>query len=234
MVIEPERFVLFVGSNIFNSPAYNTWALNLTYSLNSGASSNAAIVFLANGDIDMNQTTSGDYGNANAVFQPFMTATNMDAQTFWKAINWIYVSLFWTSLYDLGQVSTTIYWTNTIFLLNATALPTTNNIFVNSSLFDEYSSFLETEIVPRLNYTLEFSPVTNKNRAEPVNTTFVRSYSCLQRTQKDPIAIAVSILVADYSLIVGAYGLILAVAVYIQLHQRESGLAQCVLIIVNS
>jgi hypothetical protein len=120
-----------------------------------------------------------------------------------------------------------------MFLLNATAIPSTNNIFVNSSLFEEYSSVLETEIAPRLNYTLEFSPVTEENRAEPVNTTFVRSYSCVQRIQKDPIAIAVSILVADYSLIVGAYTLILAVAVYIQLNKLESGLPPMCLRSVN-
>lgn len=174
----------------------------------------------------MNKTTSSDYNSATAIFQPIMTATNMDASTFWKAINWVYVSLFWTSLYDLGQTSSTVYWTNTIFLLNATALPSTNNIFVNPGLFSEYSSFLQNEIAPRLNYTLQFKPVTNENLAEPVNTTLVRSYSCVQRKQKDPIAIAVSILVANYSLIVGAYSLILAVAVYIQLHQRESGLPQ--------
>lgn len=78
-------------------------------------------------------------------------------------------------------------------LMNATELPSTNNIFVNTILFNEYLNFLQDSILPRLDSSLVFSPTTNEIPAGPVNSMFSRSYQCLKRQRKHPFAIVISV-----------------------------------------
>jgi hypothetical protein len=138
-----------------------------------------------------------------------MTLTEI--ATFWKTINWIYVSLFWTCLYDFGQVNPTLYNTSdqNFPFANATSLPSTNNIFINPALFQTYGSFLQTTILPILNNSPpNFNPVDEGNQLQPTNCTFLRSYSCRELQRKRLISVIQQILVADYVLAHGSYLLI--------------------------
>src|SRR5215475_5849909 len=97
------------------------WSLDIVNSVTNGTT---PVGFLPSGDVDLTRTIAG---NLNVVLPALAQS---DVLQFWKLINWIFVSLYWTSLYDLGQISPTSYATDTPM-----AIPPTYNIFVNPDLF---------------------------------------------------------------------------------------------------
>ena len=123
--------------------------------------------------------------------------TESDVIQFWKLVNWIFVSLYWTILYDVGQISPLTPADNPDFL------PSTNNIFINASLFKTYSSFLNDTILPKLRqeHLQDFKPISDTNQLKPRNTTFLRSYSCQKKQWKEPLNAALSIMAAWYTLL---------------------------------
>jgi len=85
---------------------------------------------------------------ANSLFLATMVDTNSNITTFWQTL---FISLYWTCLYDLGHITSTEYWPSTSSSttrldVNATTYSTTNNIFINASLFGEYYSFLNSSV----------------------------------------------------------------------------------------
>ena len=61
-------------------------------------------------------------------------------------------------------------------------------------------------------YTLPpFVPVSTQNRLQAASTSFVTSYSCAQRQIKGWLSLIISVVVADYALITGAYSLVIFV-----------------------
>jgi hypothetical protein len=97
---------------------------------------------------------------------------------------------------------------NSLFT-NATSLLSTNNIFVNPTLFQTYGSFLQTTIQPILNYSLpNINSVDERNQLQPTSCTFLRSYSCRKLQPKRLISIIQQILVGDYVLVHASYLLI--------------------------
>ena len=52
---------------------------------------------------------------------------------------------------------------------------------------------------------------------------FIKSYSCTQRQLKPPINFIISVVVADYALIMGGYSFALLIAGGIQKHRRKDG-----------
>lgn len=144
------------------------------------------------------------------------------------------VSIYWILLADFGQIAPTIYpylqspiWQGYPSYLTPTQYPPTNNIFYNETLFKNYSSYLNETILPLFNsyYQLNTSlPEFNldvNNRIQPIPMTFVRSYSCTQRQLKGWVSVVISIAVADYSLIFGAYGVAVLIGKWLQM--RNSG-----------
>ena len=111
-------------------------------------------------------------------------------------------------LADLGQIAPTAYDVTIPFSPQPIPFPSTNNIFVNETLFQIYYGYLNST-----NSTLadiafgEGAPVllNNETRLKPIQTTLLRSYICYQRKVKKPLDLIVSVLVADYALIVGVY-----------------------------
>jgi hypothetical protein len=191
-----------------NSPTNDFWSLNITYVfLNSQTANIVNITFLSNGTIDTTRTPVTDLQSSVDIIPTTLPASN--ASAFWTKLNWVYVSLFWTVLYDLGQIAPTVYVNQSNTPIT---LPSTNNIFINPSLFDTYSTILEESILQDLgemNYPLpNFSSVNETNRLHPVGTTFLQNYTCTQRKRKEFLSVVISVLATDISLMLGVFGVV--------------------------
>jgi hypothetical protein len=216
-----------VGSNanniIDNSPANDNWALTIEYSIDNGPMSNVTITFLANGEIDNATTSATDLEIATALFMPTISKTDSNVYTFWKTVNWIYVGLYWTCLYDLGHITSTSYTPATGLQLDSPNMmfeyPSKNNIFINATLFDEYYNFLNSTVGPILGYRPnsqlelpDFQPVDNVNQATAYNTTFLQTYNCFRRQRRKWPEVMLFVLIADYTLFMSFKGLALWIA----------------------
>jgi hypothetical protein len=90
---------------------------------------------------------------------------------------------------------------------------------------------LSVRIIPLLDPLTEnyppvplFSNLSAENSLQEQDSTFTLSYSCVQRTINKPaLAFIVSVSVADYAFIMGAYNLVIIVAGGIQKRKRKDG-----------
>ena len=183
------------------------------------------IFFLPNSSIDTVNTPKADLDHANLYIQPIHTALQSaynQTFDFWELINWLYVSYYWTVLYDLGHISP--YYTNTITSLNTT----TNNIFVNETLFKIYSSYLESTIWPMVNFPnvvpfpVTLSDLSVNNSLKNERTVFIREYACVDRVLKQPVSLVISILVADYALIKSGYAVLIFIGAWLERRKHPS------------
>ena len=137
----------------------------------------------------------------------------------WRFLNWLFVGYYWALLYDLGQESPVNYanlphqplpgWYQKNFT-QVINLPSTNNIFVNNDLFQNYSSYLLESILPLLGLPLpEFAPLDDRNYLQPQSTTFIRSYSCELRQPKAPFTAIADIVPPVYVFVTGLLSLII-------------------------
>ena len=142
-------------------------------------------------------------------------------------LNWILVSIYWTMLSDLGQSFPVVYgfdydtenYVHTTF-------PATNNIFINSTLFYHYYSYLNSTVLPILTFDTNiteadavipwFEMISPANRLNMSNATFIRSYSCNKRQLKSWLELIISVIVGDYALIGVPYTIAVFFAVAIQ------------------
>jgi hypothetical protein len=104
-----------------------------------------SVSFLPTGEIDTVHTPPGDLVNATILLAPtiagLQNATGNDMMHIWKLINWVCVTDYWLDLYDLGQISPTLHHSfpeGTVDFSNPVAFPSTNNIFLNESLFSNF------------------------------------------------------------------------------------------------
>lgn len=193
-----------------------------------------SLTFLPTGELDHTHTPSADLAMANALFGP--TISYLQSQIggtvdFWRLIGSLFFSFYWTYLFDLGVISPTIYAPSSDFpdsryqvnFLQANAYLPTNNLFVNATLLNLYESFFRNSILPYFNSSLpELTPPLGVDRFME-NATFLRSYSCVQRQLKAPGSLIISVIVADYALIVGAYNLVILFAGMIEKRRRSNG-----------
>jgi hypothetical protein len=212
----------YVSSAIPNTPANDYWTFYLGYTpLGQFTESWIAISFLPTGEIDWGHTSLSDFEYANNLIAPTINvvriATGDPSFDVWKLMNWLMVSYYWIWLYDFGEVAPTYYNYTTQGLPNFTApLPSksTNNIFVNETLFEIYSSYLRQTIFPFLaTYEPgielpEFLPLNDENTLHPVDMSLLRSYSCTERRPKGWVSLVISVMTADYALIFGMYHMI--------------------------
>jgi hypothetical protein len=223
-----------------NTPANEQWTLSVEYTPENETSPLTAMInFLPTGEIDLVGTSPGDLLAVDEILLPAIRAlqdvsvvTGLDLDI-WKIINWFVVSSYWTILADLGQISPTTYTPLSSPLYNrddlSTAIrhPSTNNIFVNETLFNIYSDYLINSILPLLNITAPragFAPLDDQNRLISQDTTFKRSYSCTVRKWKSPLPAIVSILVAEYAFLRGAYSLFIFLAAWYQKRKMREGI----------
>ena len=182
-----------------------------------------------------------DYQLANTLFSVVNSSLSRRAAIrgiknfdIWKLINWLMVSMYWTLLADLGQIYPTTYPPgNSVAILDvtvdvstATRQSSANNIFVNNTLFTIYSQYLRETVLPLLDIPLPsapFAPLNDVNRLHEVEMTFFQSYSCTVRQLKSPLGFLVSVVVADYAFIKGAYSIFMFCAAWLQKRKyRES------------
>lgn len=65
--------------------------------------------------------------------------------------------------------------------------------------------------------------MTNDNHVTLPEMTFIKSYSCTYRQMKSPIDFIISVVVADYALIIGGYTIAIFIAGSIQNYRRRDG-----------
>lgn len=194
------------------------------------------ITFSSNGSLDMTRTNLTDLDRANRFLAPaiasLQTQFNSSSFDFWQLINWLYVSYYWIILADFGETAPTIYYDNGVDV--ASTLPSTNNIFVNPALFQSYQLYLRNTVLPLLNGTGKYN-----NRILPAppfqdlssgtltfgneESSFVRGYPYVVRSRKSWLSLIISVIVADYALVMSAYHVTMIVATWVQGKRRQFG-----------
>jgi hypothetical protein len=138
------------------------------------------------------------------------TAANITNFDFWELMNWIFVSQYWLTLLDFGQIAPATFQYDdqgNILSYEPIRYSAENNIFINGTLFNHYNSYLRTTILPLYGYTLaEFLPLNDKNRLQ-ANTTTLK-YLCSDLKLKAPLSLIVSVIVADWGLISPAFSIL--------------------------
>lgn len=195
------------------------WSISFDAYNEIGHSFGAIIWFSRAGEII--QTLPYDFDEINQ----FLGLVGKQALDFWKILNWIFVSQYWISLYDLGH----------IIDLSDDYSPDSNsnifnNIFINDTLFEIYSSVLNDTLIPYyqewfINYLPipSFLPLNATNRIFPVPTTLSQTYSCSERKMKPWFTAFISVFAADYALIGTAYKIFIFIAGYFQQRKDEGG-----------
>jgi len=205
------------NSNQNNTPANDYWELQIAYQYITAINQTFVyITFKPDGSIDNTRTSSQDLDFANKLLAPAIA--NLQSRTnikfdFWQLINWLFVSVYWTALYDVGQIHPVSFDDNGDTVL----LPSTNNIFVNQVLFGSFSAYMRNTVVPLLNPSNGWSPnlFDNLNATNVLNetdTTFVKSYQCVQRQIRSPLGVIVAVIVADHALIGIPFALVIWLA----------------------
>lgn len=217
-----------------NSPAQGSWCLEVVIGKNLQQSEIKVVCFLPTGALDLNKTDKYDLENANNILNQtgLVTIGGVYTTGLWELINWIFVSKYWLTLYDTGQLFSVTYQITDNGLLNFSnpfISDDTYNIFVNDTLFQNYSSHLAERIFPHLvgnvvgpNATVEFLPLDDINRLHPANTSIFRTYTCTKRQLKGWFSLLVSVFAADYALVGGAYSIFMFIAGTIQRRTNSS------------
>ena len=134
-----------------NTPGNGSWELTLSTARLDGVDSTATYIsFLPNGSVDTSRTTETSLKFATNILSGAQSAlharTNVNVKML-EFVNWIFVSIYWTMLYDLGQISPTIYMPTDPPVPNDFIMfPPTNNIFRNPALFNTYYSYFNNTI----------------------------------------------------------------------------------------
>jgi hypothetical protein len=214
-------------------PAGDYWTLNLVaipqgeYVVNE-----FPIVFLPTGEIDMTRTSADDLENATAILSPaqdlLQSLTEIDNLDVLELTNWLFVSLYWIFLADFGQISPTIYGQGDLNFSTVYEYPSTNNIFVNETLFEIYYSYMLNFVIPILQDAQpginipNFLPLNDTNRLQQTDVLFLKSYSCVERQLKGWVSAAISVIVANYALINGPYAVLVFIAGWFQKRRDKS------------
>lgn len=209
-----------------------SWSIGFYVSYDSTQGLNTYLEFLPTGELDTELTPSANLKAANVLVNETINYPIWGIPTdYWRLINWIIVSDYWLTLYDLGQTSAILSYAAAPplrFNLSAPIIQNeTYNIFVNDTLFKSYSSFLLTEILPYwasglpfpsndAAANIEIQSLSESNHLKPIPTPLYRTYSCSQREMKEWFSLLISVFAADYAIIGGTYSIFLGVAGWIQ------------------
>jgi len=215
-----------------NTPAGEYWTLYIAYSRYMGLSpeTRIAIAFLPTGEIDSTHTNNDTLTRANALLAPTVKILREilgdSTVDFWKFINWIIVTGYWAFLADLGQIAPTAYDLSIPNSPQPVAFPSSNNIFINETLFEIYSGYFNNTLLPFVRNFLNMSqypPVllNNASRLTRTETTLLRSYTCTTRQLKNGLGLVIAVIAADYALIIGAYSFVSFIAGWLQKRKDE-------------
>ena len=171
----------------------------------------------------------GDFSDPGRdIFDISGTGFNSNEE-WWEFVGRHFYILYWVHLLDLGQSEPEkrqFDHQNSMSPLVSAA----SNIFANETLYQNYLTYVHNLYTLRnmstqpastgyiqtwlWNSLLFFTPI-------PSDTMFLQSYSCQQRVLKSPVNFLISVIAADYALIVGAYSLTIWVAGSIQKRQKN-------------
>ena len=129
---------------------------------------------------------------------------------FWRLINWMFVVHYWCILLDFSQLNPTIFAVNgssSAYIINVppNQLPPTNNIFVNSTLFQIYSEYLYDTILPFYGFSQSrfppMAPLAPENKMNTSSITLTVLYTCTDLALKSGLNLVIAVLVADWAFI---------------------------------
>lgn len=231
--------VLMVESDdlgLSNTPANHSWELTLyTTNLNGVDPQSTYISFLPNQSIDTDLTSPTDLAFAKNILSgaenALLNRTTVSVDML-ELVNWLFVSIYWTMLFDLGQLSPKIYDPpDPTSGADPISFSTTNNIFTNPTLFEIYYSYLNNTVLPILAEETNvsdadrqipwFNPPSATNSLNALNTTFIRDYDCRRRQFKKPLQALASVILNDYALIKVPYAIAVWCAIAIQKRVRS-------------
>jgi hypothetical protein len=163
---------------------------------------------------------------------PCWVDQNCVQSDFWETIGRLYEGIHWLYLADFGQISATEYLgygSDAIDWTQAKLYSPTSNVFVNSSLYQAARDASPRLYFPNWQPSYFGVPEFNETDALPQKANesivLVQSYLCQQRKLKHPLNLLLTVLAADYALIVGGYGLVVLIASLIQ-KRRKVGTPQ--------
>lgn len=201
---------------------------------------NVSVTFLPTGELDTTNTVSVDLATEPlAPTIAYIRVMSGDIKfDLWKLLNWMCVSYYWIVLYDFGKLAPTSYRYKHIPGLYVTPFgypdysepifySATNNIFVNQTLFDIYSSYIRDTIIPAFrqnSFNLsapDYLPLSDDNHLEPIPMVIARRYACTTRRMKGWASVLLQVLVADYAFIVGGYSIAIFLGEWLQKFRHE-------------
>jgi len=223
-----------IDINAAGNIAGDNWTLFVEIEDSFGVEQNFVIPVNATGGYDLDADLPGDGANkffntsCAAIIGAFQYGSEYVITDIYTPndlldlVIWIFVSQYWVTLYDAGQIA-------------PAELPSTeSNIFVNETLFQQFSSFLfnrvipafETYLPPSINnqtaaIPIQFLPLNDTNRLQPVDTSFFIAYSCTERQLKGWFSVLTSVFTADYAILVTAYGIFIFIAGGVQKRKDE-------------
>ena len=220
-----------LGTNDSVSAVIGAEAWELGFSWNTG--------FATGGTTRLIYSPDGSFSNATEFPPCTENATcslvNDPNTKFWQGIGLFFQTRYWLYLADFGQIYPTFFPGNT-FLRNfsdSSNLPSTNNLFVNSSLYDITNNTLITGLMGNIDQGLNVVPAFNSTNGVPLqqNSSVVinQSYYCQQRKPKGWLNMFLTIVAADYALTIGGYALVILIASQLQKY-REAGIHQIFLV----
>ena len=194
------------------------------------------ITFLPTGQVDTSLTPPSNLSAANAILAPTIQrveqaalAANISNFDFWELMNWVFVSHYWALLADFGQLAPSTFTYNSagnVVSYTPISYPTTNNIFVNGTLFDVYYSYLSNTVLPLFRATLPaFTPLSETNKMSLNDVSLQLLYSCTDLQLKSSQNLVISIIVADWALISGAFTIVLFFGTWYEQLHRDDGLS---------
>src|SRR5277367_277479 len=225
-----------------NTPAGDYWTLYVAYSdlQQPSPQTRLAISFLPTGEIDVAHTPTSNLTKANTLLAPTIEIMqeSLGEPTFdiWRFFNWVMVTNYWGLLADLGQIAPTacdLTVPPTTYgapgpIPQPVPFPSTNNIFINETLFQGYFDYYNSTLSPAIQVFIGAQPppvlLNDETRLEPIETTLLRSYTCSNRQIKSPLDLIIAVLVADYALIMGAYKIILFITGWLQKRKDDAGI----------
>jgi hypothetical protein len=192
------------------------------------------ITFLPTGQVDNSTTPASNLSVANQILAPTIQDITRLADTanianfdFWELMNWLFVSHYWALLLDFGQVSPSTFQYDAagdVVNYGPVRYPSTNNIFVNDTLFNVYAEYLQTTILPLFKYHLpEFSQLNNTNQINATDVELKLLYSCTDLQLKSSEGLVISIIVADWALITSLYAIALFIGGWWTQRKSEDG-----------
>ena len=149
-----------------------------------------------------------------------------------KLLNFCFVSDYWLSLMRFGQIAPATYnFTSRGFPIftEPKYFQPTNNIFVNNTLFQIYSSILRNDIVPLLLFAWPeaslppFLPLDENNYLQPAPAIIFRTYTCYERHLRGWFDATISVLVVNYALLGGAYKIFIFFAGWFHKRREDEG-----------